>query len=224
MQPLIQRFMRFFFHHFYHTFAWTYDFVAALVSIGRWMDWVKAALPYIQGEKILEIGFGPGHLQKILNQSKNPSAVGRRPVIYGADESRQMIAITRDRLERAGVRQVRLTRSMAQYLPFPSESFDTVVSTFPAEFIFDLKTLTGVYRILKKSGVFVILPAAWITGRKFLDRLAALLFRVTGEAPRNIMDIITHRAIRPLEQAGFQVEMQQLDIRASLVVVLIARK
>ena len=40
----MRKLLRFFFHHFYHNFAWTYDFVAALVSVGRWNEWVFAAL------------------------------------------------------------------------------------------------------------------------------------------------------------------------------------
>ena len=64
---LMTRFLRFFFRHFYHEFAWTYDFVAAVVSIGRWNQWIDSALPFVQGRRVLEIGHGPGHLQEHLS-------------------------------------------------------------------------------------------------------------------------------------------------------------
>ena len=46
----------------YHHFAWTYDLVADIVSLGQWKDWVRTALPYLDG-CVLELGYGPGHLQ-----------------------------------------------------------------------------------------------------------------------------------------------------------------
>ena len=64
-----------FFHLLYHQFAWTYDWVAAIVSLGRWKDWISATLPYLDGPLVLEIGHGPGHLQVAL-QAKGIQAVG----------------------------------------------------------------------------------------------------------------------------------------------------
>jgi ubiquinone/menaquinone biosynthesis C-methylase UbiE len=61
---IIQRFMRVFFHLLYHPFAFTYDLVAAVVSFGHWKDWGMTVLPFIEGTRILELGHGPGHLQR----------------------------------------------------------------------------------------------------------------------------------------------------------------
>jgi ubiquinone/menaquinone biosynthesis C-methylase UbiE len=209
---IVQRLMRWFFHHFYHTFAWTYDGVAAAVSIGRWTNWIETALPFIQGTRLLEIGHGPGYGQRMLRDR------GLRAI--GLDESRQMGHLARRRLgDSAG-----LIRGLAQELPFPRQRFDTVLSTFPAEYIFDPRTLSEAHRVLVDGGRFVILPAAWIVGRQSLDRLAAWLFRVTGETPANVMDIILERAVRPLEQAGFSVEARRVEIRSSIVLILLADK
>jgi len=209
---LITRFMRFFFHHFYHAFAWTYDFVAAVVSIGRWTDWIQTVIPFIAGTRILEIGHGPGHLQRIL---RNPGLL-----VVGLDESRQMGLLAKRNTDGFA----HLTRGLAQSLPFPSETFESVVSTFPAEYIFDPRTLSEVLRVLHNGGRFIILPVAWIVGRGFLDRAAAWLFRVTGETPANVMDIIGGRAVRPLEKAGFKVKVERIEIKSSIVLLLIAGK
>ncbi len=204
--------MRFFFYHFYHACAWTYDFVAAVVSIGRWKDWIQTVIPFIAGTRILEIGHGPGHLQRILRT--------RGLLAVGLDESRQMGFLAK----RNTGGSARLARGLAQALPFPSQMFDSVVSTFPSEYIFDPRTLSDVFRVLRNGGRFILLPVAWIAGRAFLDRLAAWLFRVTGETPANVIDIISERAIHPLERAGFKVETKQIKFASSVVLIVIASK
>src|SRR5512143_1827971 len=105
LMSLLRRFLRLFFWHFYHGFAWTYDVVAAVVSIGRWNDWVRAALPYVEGARVLEIGHGPGHLQLDLRQT------GRQ--VMGLDESRQMGRLARNRLLRGRFTEINLVRGIA---------------------------------------------------------------------------------------------------------------
>ena len=215
MRP-IQRFMRFFFHHFYHSLAWTYDFVAAVVSIGRWNSWIRTVLPFVRGTKILEIGHGPGHLQRLLQEQDYCS--------IGLDESMQMIRLAKHRIKNSDQQSTRLVRGLAQALPFPEAEFDSVISTFPSDYIFDPDTLSSIHRVLRGDGRFILVPAAWIVGRKFLDRAAAWLFRVTGEAPLNIREVIGKRAVKPLKQAGFNVEVRELEIQTSTVMVILATK
>ena len=123
---LFRSFLGLFFRLLYHPFAWTYDFVAAVVSLGRWQAWVQSVLPYLKG-RVLEIGHGPGHLQISLH------AHGFLAV--GLDESRQMSRQAASRLRRQGY-PVNLARGVAQQLPFQNTSFDTIVATFPSEYIF----------------------------------------------------------------------------------------
>jgi len=84
--------LRFFFRLLYHQFAFTYDLVAATVSLGRWKDWVMSVLPFVQGTRILEIGHGPGHLQRALLE--------RNLLAVGLDESTQMGQLARHNLTR----------------------------------------------------------------------------------------------------------------------------
>jgi ubiquinone/menaquinone biosynthesis C-methylase UbiE len=214
MHPL-RRFLRFFFWHFYHGFAWTYDFVAAFVSIGRWNDWIRSALPYIQGRDVLELGHGPGHLQLALRR-------GGYTAVVGLDESPQMGRLAAKRLRQAGYSDLSLTRGIAQSLPFPAQAFDTVVSTFPAEYIFEPETMLGVRRVLRDGGRFVVLPAAWIVGRKTLDRLAAWLFRATDQVPRIPAPAMAERLRGTLEHAGFTPEFTTVEVRSSQVLVVVA--
>ncbi len=213
---LVSRFMRFFFHHFYHSFAWTYDFVAAIVSIGRWNEWIRTVIPFVQGTKILEIGPGPGYLQCLLRDQGLS--------VIGLDESTQMIRLAKHRLKKADYKTIHLARGLAQALPFPDAKFDTIISTFPSEYIFDPNTLSDIHRVLRDDGHFIVLPAAWIVGRKILDRAAAWLFQITGETPKNLIEVVRERFIRPLEQAGFKVVNRQIEVKSSIVLILIANK
>jgi ubiquinone/menaquinone biosynthesis C-methylase UbiE len=119
---------------------------------------------------------------------------------------------------------IRLTRGIAQHLPFLKESFDTLVATFPSEYIFDPKTLAEAQRVLTPNGRLVILPGATILGRGVMDRAMALLFRITGEAPPNLAEIIHERSKQSFKNAGFHVEVHELNIRSSLVFILVATK
>ena len=215
MNPL-RRILRFFFHHFYHGFAWTYDFVADVVSIGRWNDWMQCAIPFTRGTRVLEMGYGPGHLQIYLREQTGAS-------IVGLDESSQMSRLAGDELRGAGYRDGALTRGLGQALPFEAGAFDTVISTFPTEYIFEVPTLQEVRRVLAEEGRLVVVPAAWIIGRKTLDRLAAWLFRVTDQAPRLPAEIVGERLRGSLEQAGFSPEFRTVEVRSSVVLIVIAR-
>lgn len=213
---IIRRFMRFFLYLLYHPFAWSYDFVAWTVSLGRWKDWVASVMPFVEGIRVLELGHGPGHLQRLLLDLKLHAV--------GLDESRQMGVLAKDRLKHFGYTQIKLTRGLAQSLPFPARAFDTVVSSFPSEYIFDTQTLAEAHRVLVYGGRFVVLPAAWITGQKLMERYAAGLFRVTGQAPSDPVEDVSERLKKPFVEVGFRVKIEQVEVKSSLVLIVIAEK
>ncbi len=64
---LIRTAYRFIFHLLYHEFAFLYDSVAAIVSLGLWGEWVSTIIPFLDEKPILEIGFGTGILQKKID-------------------------------------------------------------------------------------------------------------------------------------------------------------
>lgn len=211
----VNRLMRVFFHHLYHGLAGCYDFVSTLVSLGRWNAWIGSVVPFIHGRRVLELGHGPGHLQQHL--------IARRlNLSVGLDESAQMGFLARRRLLSAGHRQVNLTRGVAQSLPFSAASFDAIVSTFPAEYILDARTLSEARRVLASSGRMVIVPAAWIVGRGLLDRFAAWTFRITHQVPDSPPARAGQKLLGILEGAGFQAEFQTIEIGSSIVLFVTA--
>jgi len=199
-------FLRVFFKLLYHQFAWAYGWVASIVSLGAWQSWVQSVLPYLDGPRTLEIGFGPGHLQVSLHQ-KGISA-------YGLDESSQMAQITRRRINRLD-KSSNLVRGHAQTLPYANESFHQVVMTFPAEFILNRQTFTEIHRVLVNGGAAFILPFAWITGRKPLERAVAWLNRITGEAPD-----WDERTLEPIKNLGFDVSWKMISFSFSKILII----
>lgn len=210
MGRILSLLLRTFFHLLYHEFAWTYDVVAKTVSVGLWYDWVFASLPFLTGPRILEIGPGTGHLLEKLCRDGH--------WVVGLDVSRWMCVLCFERLvDCRGFWCV--VNGYAQFVPFGESSFDQVVSTFPSNYILDPHSLAEVFRVLKPGGSLIVLPFAWITGRRWQQRLASWLFRITGESPAWI-DHFT----RPLERAGFIARIQFITLPSSKVAMIIATK
>ena len=209
---LMMTVMRFVFHLLYHEFAWSYDLVAGVVSLGRWKGWVLSSLPHLEG-RMFEIGYGPGHLQEALQ------AEGR--AAFGLDVSPQMAHQASRRLGRKGF-PVNLVRGVAQHLPFQANAFETIVATFPSEYIYEAQTLAEARRVLVPKGRLVILPMAWITGGGILDRLAAWLFRVTGQA--GAIESVLPAIRKRLQSAGFAMRHELVEMRGSWVLVILAEK
>lgn len=202
----MRRFMRFFYFLLYHSFAFTYDLVAWVVSFGKWNDWVLSIFPLLEGTRILELGHGPGHLQRfLLDQGLSPVAL---------DESTQMGLIAKRRL---GAKH-KLSRGLAQSLPYPTGYFDTVVSTFPSEYIFDQNTLNEIRRVLKPLGKLVILPVAFPS-----NRFLKWLYKVTGETPEALDNALRDGVQQLFEKAGFQIEVQVKETKESRLLIVIAR-
>ena len=203
---LFSIFLRHFFKLLYHQFAWCYDLVAWVVSLGNWQKWVLSAIPYLKGPRVLEIGFGTGHLQL--------AAAQQAIVIFGLDESYQMTQITQARLTHHGFHP-RVLRGDADKLPFMSESFSTIVMTFPSEYIFKPDTMAEIKRILVIGGRVVVLPLAWITGRSPLERLVAWINHITGQAPE-----WNPQALEPLIPAGFELAWEETRLSRSKLIII----
>ena len=210
MKRLLGWFLRIFFHLLYHQFAWTYDWVADGVSLGRWNEWVRSILPYMQEGRILELGYGPGHLQAELARKGFSS--------FGLDASHQMSHQAMNRLQKIGFSS-KLVRGFAQALPFEEGTFQTVVATFPSEYIVDPRTLFEIERVLLPGGQVIILALAWITGEKWLERAAGGLFRITGQSPE-----WEDRFLEPVREAGFLAHVDWVDLETSRLAIIAGQK
>jgi len=197
----------------YHPLAWTYDYVAAVVSVGRWQRWVRSAADQLSGRRVLELGYGPGHLQVFLNQ------LGYQ--VFGLDESWQMAHQASRKLLHRGL-PCRIGRGLGQRLPYAPDSFDNVVATFPTQYIFQPETLSEITRVLAVHGRLVVLLAAWITGTGLADRAAALLFRVTGQVPQ--IDEMDEELLGSFERAGLKAKFREIGQAGAKLLFIVAEK
>ncbi len=209
LHELHVRFLRFAFHHFYNSFAWTYDAVSAIVSLGHWRSWTRMAIPQLHGKRIMEIAFGTGNLQLDMR------AAGIEP--FGLDLSPNMVRITLGKLRRAKL-QPKLTRGSVLALPFASGAIDTVLLTFPPNFLASPQAVGEMKRVLAEEGRLVLVDAGWLRAPGILSALINLAFRFTGTT-----DIGSERTV-PLKQAGFAVRVLEQADEVSTVQIIIADK
>jgi len=57
-----------------------------------------------------------------------------------------------------------------------------------------------------------------------MDRAMALLFRITGQTSPDLSDILHERSRGPFARAGFDLEVHELNIKSSLVFIMVATK
>ena len=152
-----------------------YWFASTVPFAGQWRVWQRLALPRIRGTRVLEIGCGPGKLlADMVRAGYTCAAVDRSP---------QMVAAARDELRRQGLdaRETPISRADVQHLPYLSESFDTVVSTFPTEYIYEPASLREVARVLRPGGrLVVVLGAGLLPTRLALLPLVGLARLIYG--------------------------------------------
>jgi len=139
----------------YNELAWAYDLVSWIVSLGQWDSVRKLALEYIVGRRVLEFGFGTGELL-IEMQRKSFQVVG-------LERTLAMQKQTGDKIHRQGM-QISRVRAVTQHAPFADQSFDTIVSTYPAGYILDPQTWHEAYRLIGSNnnscvGRFVVVGA-----------------------------------------------------------------
>jgi ubiquinone/menaquinone biosynthesis C-methylase UbiE len=215
MQKLWINLVRLGFRLLYYEMAWTYDVVSWAVSLGHWRKWQQAALPFVQGQRVLEIGHGPGHMLLALRQ------LGYE--VVGLDLSPQMGRMARMQVGDA----VALVRGSVQGLPWGSAVFDTVFSTFPTNYIVDPVTIAEVKRVLRGNGRLVIVPEGHLTNTGWLYSLIEWLFKITGQrsepfdfSEAELWQDFTH----PFRAAGFRTEIHPIQLEGSVATIIVALK
>ncbi len=157
------------------------------------------------GEKILEIGFGTGHM--LLRIAK---AVGETGKAYGIDIAEKMVERTRELFQREGfLDRVELRRGDAEKLPFQEGAFDGLFMCFTLE-LFDIPELPRVLaecrRVLKPGGRLVNASLSKNAG----PDLVVKAFEWTHAHFPNLMDCRPIPVRQAIEQAGFQVERSEI--------------
>lgn len=213
--------VRFGFRLLYNEMAWTYGAVSWGVSLGQWRQWQLAALPFVQGRRVLELGHGPGHMLLALQN--------RRFDVVGLDVSPHMGRQAQKRTQRT----VPLVRGQAPELPFATAVFDTILATFPTDYILDPLTLAAAHRVLRAHGRLVIVPEGHLNGQGHIYRFIDWLFQITGQREGVFTEDDGHiwpadALWEPIRQrfaaAGFALTIERIQLPRSGVTVLVAVK
>lgn len=158
-----------------------------------------------EGERIVDIGSGPGLLMADL-----AAVVGPSGHVTGLEISDSMLAVARRRF--AGLPtadRITLVKGDAAALPFPDESFDAATSTQVYEYVPDVgQALAELYRVLRPGGRALILDTDWAsivwnaTDQARMDRVvAAWIGRFADpHLPRSLS--------RRLRDAGFHIRQR----------------
>jgi len=123
-------------------------------TIGRRQAIIRA-LNLKAGERVLDIGSGPGHQAMEMSPMVGPSGK-----VVGIDVSDSMLKIARTRCE--DIANIEFHEADAVNLPFDDGTFDAAMSSMVFEYLPDVSgTLREVFRVLKPRGRVAIHGCDW---------------------------------------------------------------
>lgn len=190
-------------HHHHHTghdqdgdalirWAFRYDLVQRLWwrRGRRWREDLLDQLDLQPGQRVLDVGSGPGQLALALADRVAPGGS-----VDGVDGAEEMVSRARRNLRRAR-RPVTFTTGRAQHLPFPDAAFDAITCTLVLHHVAAddrREAVAEMARVLRPGGRLLV--ADFVPGGSgwFLSR---------GSGHAHHPDALDE-AVRLLEGAGF---------------------
>ena len=166
-------------------------------------DFLRALDPK-PGERVLDIGSGPGFLAAaIADAVRSPGAV------HGVDISEPLLAVARAHC--ADRPWVEFHRADATQLPFPDRDFDAAISTQVLEYVRDVDAaLAEIHRVIRPAGRVVIVDTDWdsiVWHSLNPERMSRVL---AAWEPHAANSYLPRTMSNQLRHAGFQVEAEQV--------------
>src|SRR4051794_13091094 len=164
---------------------------------------VRAALGAQQGERVLDVGCGPGfYCLELLDE------VGSDGAVVGLDSSPQMLALAARRCE--GRANVEFQEAEATALPVADASFDAALCVQVLEYVPDVAAaLAELHRALRPGGRVVVWDFDW-ESVSWHSADPARMRRVLAAWDEHLVHRSLPRTLAPaMRSAGFEdVEMQ----------------
>lgn len=196
----------------YNHLAFTYEFVAWIVSLGQWSRWRQTVEQFLLSGYTLELAYGTGRLFTAMVQS------GRKWV--GIDQSPFMARMTARRLEQNGL-SASAMQATAQYLPFPNGYFSNVVATFPTNYIFEPKTLAEIKRVLccdaHAGARLIVVLQGQLIGPGPVKTFIEWLYRLTGQRAASKSAVLAQ-----FTAAGFSATWQTASSDGATALLIVA--
>lgn len=132
----------------------SYDRTAALLSFGqdpRWRRFLVSRVEAGPGDTVLDVATGTGAVAIELAR--------RGCAVVGLDQSPEMLAEARRRIERLGLEaSIDLRHGSAESLPFPDAAFDALTFTYLLRYVDDpVSTLSELARVVRPGGMLAAL-------------------------------------------------------------------
>ena len=163
------------FDSFYTRFAGIYDFL--IKSLPVWKNWLKQTLPYIHGQRVLEVSFGTGYL---LTQFAD------RFQAFAIDYNAAMAQTAKGNLQRQGL-DAALQQADVAHLPYADHSFDTLVNTMAFSGYPNGKAaLSEIGRVLKPGGVLVMIDIDYPKDRNRFGMALTRFWMASGDIIRDM--------------------------------------
>jgi ubiquinone/menaquinone biosynthesis C-methylase UbiE len=167
---------------------------------------VREVLELRAGERVLDVGVGPGFLA-----AEMAAEVGPAGKVCGIDPSASMLAIAQTRATQPGSAPVELKPGDANHLPYPDASFDVATATQVLEYVEDIPgALAELRRVLRPGGRVLLLDTdwdsvVWHSGDR--ERMRRIL---TAWEPHLADPRLPRTLRRSLERAGFGAVVPQV--------------
>jgi SAM-dependent methyltransferase len=131
------------------------------------------------GQAVLDIATGPGEPALSIAE-----LVGPEGQVVGIDPVPEMVAGARRAADRLGVRNVRFEVASADHLPFPSDSFDAVISRFGAMFFpSPVDAVREMLRVLKPGRKLALAVWHFADANPFFYALQRVIERYVDSPP-----------------------------------------
>ena len=191
-----------------------YDPLNRLMSLGRDQSWRRTAAVAIAlppGGRVLDVGTGTGDMALALRRQYPASTV------VGVEPVMEMMQVGR---EKPGADDVHWTQGDGLRLPYPSETFDRVISAFVLRNVPAVPAvLAEQYRVLRAGGRVGCLEMTWprtpgfrTAFRLYFSLLAPRIMSLLSRQPvayhylpRSVEQFMTPEALkRAMEAVGFR--------------------
>jgi len=167
-------------------------------------NWILQALSLHHGDRVLDVGSGPGFLASAMGE-----VVGESGRVCGIDISEPLISMAKAYC--AHQPWVDFRYGDAAKIPLPDGYFDVAVSTQVLEYLSDIRVaLAELYRVLRPGGSAVILDTDW-DSIVWHTTDPVLMNRILAVWDEHVSDPHLPKTLaRSLREEGFQVETQQI--------------
>jgi len=146
-----------------------------------WKKWLRSILPFVKSGKLLKVSFGPAWLMQ-----KYPKDID----IYGLDYNETMVERAKVKLEKNNI-NAQIIKGNVEHLPFPDNSFDTVVNTMAFTGYPDGKhAMIEMLRVLKPDGVLLLLDYDYPPNRNAFGYLFVRFIELCGDIIKDIPKLI----------------------------------